>query len=1049
MMKRCISFLLCLFLTATLIPWTAFATEASSPEKEQPEAGHTPITGTMNISNRQSGDGSISFDAHLDGSEITGGVFVALYNEAGQMCKVETRPAAQSVAVEMEYAQESDSIKVMWLDDNLAPVCPAETVDVHVPEIYAKALDEEHITETEIEVDGKTVATKYVDNEVIIEAAEGVTKAQIEELVRGCGGSVVGYLEEVGYYQIELYSVSTISQLNDVIQALKTNSLISDAYLNSVREISTNSMPFYPYDGDGWRGADWDENNPAGKNWSIEATYVPSAWQLLIEKFGKINAVPSIKIGIIDDLFDKTHDDVKFEAVWSWLYNFQKLTGKSDTDHTAERAREIEIKDEKTSQQYKNIVHGTHVAGIIGAETDNGKGTSGVALHPELYGVALQFKESIMTEYPQNTSASTFAEYAALTALIEREGVKIINYSYGHTPKDTKDIDAFKASVQSELDVNVPKISDYLRRLLKKHDFLIVTAAGNRRKLDAHNNNEFSAIDDGDIKKHIVVVGASALTEDGNMCWFQSSYNYGTRIDVVAPGENISSTVPCSKNSNKTVYSMSGTSMASPHVAGVAALVWTANSSLTGEDVKQILVDAATTELEDGGYDARPDEEGGPVSHKMINAQEAVELALHEIYGEVVDVNTGKPIQRIDVTLDYKVGTDSKTLSFSAGGQFRKQIPVQVEDLKNIQHESLKISAEGYEDVTLSLSGNTHKTINVGTIQMEPKQTNVPADAFYFNGHAYKVFNQSMTWIDAKSFCEHMGGHLVTITSEEEQKFLNALDMDSNLFWIGLYFEANQWRWVTAEPIVYTNWSAGEPSSSFENTEFFAEMYGSSYDKANLGEWNDAKVDGGTVNFYSLQYTGFICEWESTTPVAQKQWTILGNSYYDEQSDCFVLTEDYKTYQNGSIRFDGEHNGDFVIDFDYYTGTNNRALGGADGIWVDFYDYKTQKGKYGVELDTYFNDDRGDPSYNHIALFKYPESGDILQHLAIAELPESEDEVWHHLKIAVKNQQCSAYVDGRLKFTCEIEQAGYGRIIIAGYTGGGVNLHAVKNIRIE
>lgn len=140
---------------------------------------------------------------------------------------------------------------------------------------------------------------------------------------------------------------------------------------------------------------------------------------------------------------------------------------------------------------------------------------------------------------------------------------------------------------------------------------------------------------------------------------------------------------------------------------------------------------------------------------------------------------------------------------------------------------------------------------------------NIPDDAIPFNGHLYKIYEQSMTWIDAKAQCENMGGHLVTITSQEEQDFLNSLVQDkANLFWIGLHLNQETWEWITGESLSYTNWGSGEPNSDFNSTEFCVDMYGRPDRYFHLGEWNDARYDGGTMEFYRLNYIHFICEWE-------------------------------------------------------------------------------------------------------------------------------------------------------------------------------------------
>ncbi len=121
-----------------------------------------------------------------------------------------------------------------------------------------------------------------------------------------------------------------------------------------------------------------------------------------------------------------------------------------------------------------------------------------------------------------------------------------------------------------------------------------------------------------------------------------------------------------------------------------------------------------------------------------------------------------------------------------------------------------------------------------------------------YKSHTYKVYYCSVTWSDAKAWCENNGGHLVTITSEEEQSFVQSLNDGTNV-WIGAYREQREdwvWKWVTGEAWDYTNWAEGEPNDSpnvvpDENCVTLWPM-----------EWNDLSNE----NVYE-QY-GFICEWE-------------------------------------------------------------------------------------------------------------------------------------------------------------------------------------------
>ena len=188
------------------------------------------------------------------------------------------------------------------------------------------------------------------------------------------------------------------------------------------------------------------------------------------------------------------------------------------------------------------------------------------------------------------------------------------------------------------------------------------------------------------------------------------------------------------------------------------------------------------------------------------------------------------------------------------------------------------------------------------------------------------------------------------------------------------------------------------------------------------------------------------------------EW-LLSKAYYDDEEDSFVLTEGDKTWDAGSIWYNTPVKGDFQLELDYYTGVSDTYGGrehGADGIAVAFYanyDYTAPGGKemgfngsvgYGIELDTNCNPDLGDPSYNHISLIR----GNTGNHLVQAELPESEDDKWHHLEIRVEDQICYVYVDNSFKFSHEIEETRYNQIGITASTGIFTNKHAVKNIVI-
>lgn len=133
--------------------------------------------------------------------------------------------------------------------------------------------------------------------------------------------------------------------------------------------------------------------------------------------------------------------------------------------------------------------------------------------------------------------------------------------------------------------------------------------------------------------------------------------------------------------------------------------------------------------------------------------------------------------------------------------------------------------------------------------------------AVEFQGRYYQVFDQGFLWDDVKSFCESWGGHLVTVTSEEEQKFVEELlkDGKKKCYWLGAtdVREEGTFEWVTGEPWEYTNWDPFEPNN--DGAEDYCEiMTWREY------RWNDGERDGdaNAANF-SKDDHGFICEWES------------------------------------------------------------------------------------------------------------------------------------------------------------------------------------------
>ncbi|MCB0168547.1 MAG: peptidase S8 [Anaerolineae bacterium] len=199
-----------------------------------------------------------------------------------------------------------------------------------------------------------------------------------------------------------------------------------------------------------------------------------------------------------------------------------------------------------------NNGHGTHVAGTVAACTDNSVGVSGSAPNVRLMPVKVL----------GSTGSGSYSNVADGIVFAADNGAKIINLSLGGSANSTTLMNAVQYAYNKGV--------------------LIVAASGN-----ANTSIYYPAA-----YSQVMAVGS---TDSGDV---RSSFsNYGSDLDVVAPGEFIYSTLPGWYG-----YS-SGTSMASPHVAGLAALIWSAEPSLTHDEVRQSIRDTAD-DLGNIGYDS-------------------------------------------------------------------------------------------------------------------------------------------------------------------------------------------------------------------------------------------------------------------------------------------------------------------------------------------------------------------------------------------------------------------------------------------------------------
>mgnify|MGYP001321862623 CR=1 FL=1 len=236
--------------------------------------------------------------------------------------------------------------------------------------------------------------------------------------------------------------------------------------------------------------------------------------------------------------------------------------------------------------------HGTHCAGIIGAN-QNGNQISGVAPLTSLMAIS----------NPLTITNTISQELASGISWAWQNGADIISNSWGDQGG------AFYNDLHSSLLESA--IDNALTNGRNGRGCIIVFSAGNYAPVIDYPAS---------YRLEILCIGSIALS--GYRSAFSS---YGTKLDVVAPGGNILSTLP----NNQTGY-MSGTSMAAPHVAGIAALVLSSNQRLNNYEVNNI-IESTSQKIRDYNYETTIGRPNGTWNNEMgyglVDAYAAVQAA--------------------------------------------------------------------------------------------------------------------------------------------------------------------------------------------------------------------------------------------------------------------------------------------------------------------------------------------------------------------------------------------------------------------------------------
>ncbi|MBQ4338485.1 MAG: S8 family serine peptidase [Clostridia bacterium] len=433
----------------------------------------------------------------------------------------------------------------------------------------------------------------YYKNLLTVFIDENATVLEKYSLFADNSLALIGWFCAADLYVVSC-AESELSELEAKSKKLEENEIV--LYAGPVTAIK-NTVQYTPDDPFASQEESdyWTESDPWGDNWWLEAIDARQAWDYS-EYFGKIS------IGVVDSGFETQHPD---------------LAGKIVFPSKAEERRNIPSS------------HGTHVAGIIGANHNNGQGIAGVCDNSTL----------VCVDWSPDDFQLWIPDLHILFGFCQtvKSGAKVINFSLGASSNiPENESEGMKIGMRFEAAIHSAAMSSLLA---KGYDFVVVQSAGNGNEfsqpIDSYYNGSFCSINEKtalsisskvskqDILDRIIVVAAADNDYHGrySAAWYS---NVGDGVCVAAPGMSVYSTDYADME-----YSYkSGTSMAAPVVTGVVALAWSAAPQLSGAQIKKIVCSFENT---DSVVNPCSDPTFAQLVYKdlpLVNAKLAVEAAL-------------------------------------------------------------------------------------------------------------------------------------------------------------------------------------------------------------------------------------------------------------------------------------------------------------------------------------------------------------------------------------------------------------------------------------
>ncbi|RPI03049.1 MAG: hypothetical protein EHM72_02580 [Calditrichaeota bacterium] len=403
---------------------------------------------------------------------------------------------------------------------------------------------------------------KYVENEILVKLSPGISSQDADNVFKTVGAHAIQVFPTINVFRLQLKSDVTVDQALKEVRLLSNIVYAEPNYIYSI-EVTPNDPNFDRL----WAMQNLGQTGGlAGAD--IEA---PQAWDISVGS-------PAVIVGVVDTGIDYTHVDLAANIFTNPLEDAWANPSDPSSGNGIDDDGNGKIDDWKgwnfysdNNNPYDDNMHGTHCAGTIGAIGNNGVGVAGVCWQVKL--VPLKFLDS-------RGSGSTSAAIDAILYAADL-GVDVLSNSWGGG--------GYSAALEDAIEYANNK------------GVLFVAAAGN----DGTNNDDLPNYPSNYETINVIAVAASDHSDklavwgsdggdDNNDCGLICSSataavpgsNYGrTSVDLAAPGKNIFSTAPGSDYTT-----LSGTSMATPHVAGAAALLLAVQPNLSVTELKNALL---------------------------------------------------------------------------------------------------------------------------------------------------------------------------------------------------------------------------------------------------------------------------------------------------------------------------------------------------------------------------------------------------------------------------------------------------------------------------